>query len=198
MILLFYIDKRLEKVLKEYIDVEVFNITNRVVNNIILRNNFTGKYLIIDENTNNISYDTKVINEYVDLITKKIEKKVYNFDMNGDFFNSKMKYKDIHDGVIYNVMFSSIRKSTLFSSLGPSIPIKLKFIGNVKSKIKTEIREYGINNMLVNLILIVNVKMRISFPFTSNEQVITIEQPLSIDIIRGDVPNYYKNSWYMI
>ena len=86
MILLFYIDKRLEKVLKEYIDVEVFNITNRVVNNIILRNNFTGKYLIIDENTNNISYDTKVINEYVDLITKKIEKKVYNFDMNGDFF----------------------------------------------------------------------------------------------------------------
>ncbi len=194
MILLFYIDKRLEKVLKEYIDVEVFNITNRVVNNIILRNNFTGKYLIIDENTNNISYDTKVINEYVDLITKKIEKKVYNFDMNGDFFNSKMKYKDIHDGVIYNVMFSSIRKSTLFSSLGPSIPIKLKFIGNVKSKIKTEIREYGINNMLVNLILIVNVKMRISFPFTSNEQVITIEQPLSIDIIRGDVPNYYKNS----
>jgi len=194
LILLFYIDKRLEKVLKEYIDVEVFNITNRVVNNIILRNNFTGKYLIIDENTNNISYDTKVINEYVDLITKKIEKKVYNFDMNGDFFNSKMKYKDIHDGVIYNVMFSSIRKSTLFSSLGPSIPIKLKFIGNVKSKIKTEIREYGINNMLVNLILIVNVKMRISFPFTSNEQVITIEQPLSIDIIRGDVPNYYKNS----
>lgn len=194
MILLFYIDKRLEKVLKEYIDVEVFNITNRVVNNIILRNNFTGKYLIIDENTNNISYDTKVINEYVDLITKKIEKKVYNFDMNGDFFNNKMKYKDIHDGVIYNVMFSSIRKSTLFSSLGPSIPIKLKFIGNVKSKIKTEIREYGINNMLVNLILIVNVKMRISFPFTSNEQVITIEQPLSIDIIRGDVPNYYKNS----
>ena len=167
MILLFYIDKRLEKVLKEYIDVEVFNITNRVVNNIILRNNFTGKYLIIDENTNNISYDTKVINEYVDLITKKIEKKVYNFDMNGDFFNSKMKYKDIHDGVIYNVMFSSIRKSTLFSSLGPSIPIKLKLIGNVKSKIKTEIREYGINNMLVNLILIVNVKMRISFPFTS-------------------------------
>ena len=194
MILLFYIDKRLEKVLKEYIDVEVFNITNRVVNNIILRNNFTGKYLIIDENTNNISYDTKVINEYVDLITKKIEEKIYNFDMSGDFFNSKMKYKDIHDGVIYNVMFSSIRKSTLFSSLGPSIPIKLKFIGNVKSKIKTEIREYGINNMLVNLILIVNVKMRISFPFTSNEQVITIEQPLSIDIIRGDVPNYYKNS----
>lgn len=31
-------------------------------------------------------------------------------------------------------------------------------------------------------------------PFTSNEQIIKISEPLTVDIIKGDIPEYYKTS----
>lgn len=196
MILLSYINKKLEKVLNNYIDVEVANITNRIVNQVILGNNFKGKYLITDRN-NNISYNTDLINNYVDMISDKIEKEIYNIDdisKNSDIFKSNNKYKHIHNGVICNIMLSSIRNSVLFASLGTSIPVKLTFLGSVNSDVNIETFEYGINNILVKLILKVNVKMRVSLPFTSKEQLVSVEQPLAIDIIKGEIPEYYKTS----
>ena len=103
-------------------------------------------------------------------------------------------FKNIKNGFITEVMVSSIRGSTLFSSLGPGIPVRLVFIGGVSTDIDIKTEEYGINNVLVKLTLNIKVRERTSLPFTSNEQVINIEEPLSMDIISGDIPDYYKTS----
>ena len=143
------------------------------------------------------SYDTKVINEYVDLVTEKIDYELSNVEagkIDSLFFRKNNKYKNIKNGLIFEVMFSSIKGSTLFSSIGPGIPVRLSFIGEVTSSIDIKTKEYGINNVLVKVILNINIKERTSMPFTSNEQIIKISEPLTVDIIKGDIPEYYKTS----
>ena len=143
------------------------------------------------------SYDTKVINDYVDLVTEKIDYELSNVEagkIDSLFFRKNNKYKNIKNGLIFEVMFSSINGSTLFSSIGPGIPVRLSFIGEVTSSIDIKTKEYGINNVLVKVILNINIKERTSMPFTSNEQIIKISEPLTVDIIKGDIPEYYKTS----
>lgn len=196
-ILLIYIDKKLNKVLCDYVNIEVYNVTSRLVNGVVTSNGFSGKYLVKDSN-NNFSYNTKVINEYVDMVSNKIDEELISLEsgkyQSEIFNNSVKKYKNIKNGFITEVMVSSIRGSTLFSSLGPGIPVRLVFIGGVSTDIDIKTEEYGINNVLVKLTLNIKVRERTSLPFTSNEQVINIEEPLSMDIIRGDIPDYYKTS----
>lgn len=187
----------LNKVLRNYVDIEVYNVTSRVVNRVVSSNSFSGGYLVRDAN-NNFSYNTKIINDYVDMVSRKIDDELVNIesgDLSNEIFNNSLKrYKNIKNGFITEVMFSSIRGSTLFSSLGPSIPVRLVFIGGVSTDVDVKTEEYGINNVLVKLTLNIIVRERTSLPFTSSEQVITIDEPLSIDIIRGDIPDYYKTS----
>ncbi len=196
-ILLIYIDKRLNKVLSDYVNIEVYNVTCRLVNRVVTSNSFSDNYLVKDSN-NNFSYNTKVINEYVDMVSNKIDDELIELEsgkyQSEIFNNSSRKYKNIKNGFITEVMISSIRGSTLFSSLGPSIPVRLVFIGGVSIDVDIKTEEYGINNVLVKLTLNIMVRERTSLPFTSNEQVINIDEPLSIDIIRGDIPDYYKTS----
>ena len=193
---LIYIDKRLFSILKNYVDIEVSNLTTRIVNQVISYNRFDNTYLK-RHSDGSYSYDTKVINDYVDLVTEKIDYELSNVEagkIDSLFFRKNNKYKNIKNGLIFDVMFSSIKGSTLFSSIGPGIPVRLSFIGEVTSSIDIKTKEYGINNILVKVILNINIKERTSMPFTSNEQIIKISEPLTVDIIKGDIPEYYKTS----
>ena len=92
-----------------------------------------------------------------------------------------------------DISFSSLRNSTLFANIGPSIPIKLVFLGQVSTEIQTDIKDYGINNMMVSLYLVVLVKEQISMPISSMKKNVSVKVPISIDIVRGDIPSYYGN-----
>ena len=126
------------------------------------------------------SYDTKVINDYVDLVTEKIDYELSNVEagkIDSLFFRKNNKYKNIKNGLI---------------------SVRLSIIGEVTSSIDIKTKEYGINNVLVKVILNINIKERTSMPFTSNEQIIKISEPLTVDIIKGDIPEYYKTSLFVL
>ena len=78
-ILLIYIDKRLNKVLCDYVNIEVYNVTSRLVNGMVTSNSFSGKYLVKNSN-NNFSYNTKVTNEYVDMVSNKIDDELISLE----------------------------------------------------------------------------------------------------------------------
>ena len=82
-------------------------------------------------------------------------------------------------------------KNTLLSSIGPKIPINLKIVGNVTSGIKTEVKEYGINNSLITFYSSVTVEMMVTLPFSSDYISITNLVPISIKLIHGKVPEFY-------
>ena len=63
----------------------------------------------------------------------------------------------LKSGIIYQVPTGIIFNNGLLSNIGPKIPVKLSLIGDVTIDIKTTIKDYGINNAVIQVSI--NVKV---------------------------------------
>ena len=180
---------------------EVERLTNNIVSKVVSEKMISkdyGKLYLYDSNNKNISYDTTKIN----LIKKELTEHVQNILIDLDngkidkYFVSKRiysgRFKNIKRGIICDVSIGSIRGLTAFSNIGPTIPIKLLFNGQVNSDIDVQVKEYGINNIMVEVYLVMEIKEQIIMPLNSNRKKIIIRTPISIDIVKGDIPEYYQ------
>lgn len=205
ILFLFFIDYKLNYIVKQYVDVEVERLTNNIVNKTFQEKLLQvpiENYMKFDKDNNgiikNISYDTVKINEISNVISKEIQETIINLD-NGiidDTFNYHQvksgKFKAVKKGILCEISFGAIRNSLLFSNISPSIPIRLSFLGQVNTDVEIKTREYGINNIMVEVFLVVRVKEQVSMPISSKRKAITIKHPIYVDLIKGEVPKYYN------
>ena len=49
----------------------------------------------------------------------------------------------------------------------------------------------GINNMMISIYLVIVVREQISMPISSIKKNVSVKIPISMDIVRGEVPSYY-------
>jgi sporulation protein YunB len=201
----YLIDKRLNKIFNEYIDIEVKKVSNnvvtRAVNNYITKEKYND-FLLISYNSNGeinkISYNTEKINNFTSSFSAYLEKVLYNLEsgtIDDYYLDSRLKlggFMAVKNSIVCNVSFGALTGSTLFSSMGPKIPIKIVFLGDINTDVEIKFEEYGINNIIVKMYLIVNVYEQASLPITSKEKKITIREIMAVDIIRGELPNYYS------
>lgn len=198
-IILFFISQRMDVILRQYIDVEAERLINNVINKAISERVATrnyGKLYTYDDK--NIIYDTNTINsmkedinEYVQNILLKLD----NGSIDKYFMSTRLysgRFKNIKKGIVCDVSIGSIKGSTIFANMGPTIPIRLVFNSQLNSDIDVHVKEYGINNIMVKVYLIVKIKEQIIMPLNSKRKTITIRVPISMDIIKGDVPRYYQ------
>ena len=204
-ILIDYIGSKFNNILYKYVNVEVKRFTNNIVNtsvnNVILANN-TDDLFIINKNQKQeletIDINTKLVNKILREVNLNIMNKIQmleegnikNLDIS-DIFKTG-KYKKIKNGVLCELPLSLLKNNVTLSNIGPSIPIKLSFSGNVKSKTETKINSYGINNLVIEIIILVEINEQITMPTSSNEITLIIEAPLIVKIIQGKVPDYFQ------
>lgn len=194
------IDKRLNVILDQYINIEVerltSNIVNRAVSEVMMKEDY--KSLLIIGDNNSISYNTKNINKIIDSISLYVHQKLVNLESgDADFIFGiekyrKSKFKNMDKGILCDISLGSIRNSSLFANVGPTIPIKLTFTGQVKAELDVKTKEYGINNVIVEMNVMVSVREQASMPLTSKHKDIVVTEPLSIEIIKGEIPDYYN------
>lgn len=148
------------------------NLINDSLNNIINKNDYK---LLISENEI-INFDNSKINniliEFSDILYKKI-----------DTINSENRIFFVPFGTIFNI-------NTL-GGIGPKIPFKIEMLGNSNNEIKTNIKEYGINNSLIEVELNVKVDVQVVIPFKTNRFEINKKIILDSKIIEGKIPQYY-------
>ena len=65
------------------------------------------------------------------------------------------------------------------------------FSGNINSDIDIQVEEYGINNAIVKIYIVVSIREQAILPLTSKENEIVIREPIVVDIIKGEIPKYY-------
>ena len=204
--LLIYFDNRLSIILKPYIDEEAERLTTNIIENSVhqfLVEKGYKDFIIYNYDDSfkkeRIAYDTEKINKMRFELTEKISNVITNIDngvIDSKYIPERIKkgrFHNIKKGILCDISFSSLRNSTLFANIGPSIPIKLVFLGQVSTEIQTDIKDYGINNMMVSLYLVILVKEQISMPISSMKKNVSVKVPISIDIVRGDIPSYYGN-----
>lgn len=195
----------MNKILSSYLNIEVERLTSNVINKSI-NNRIAGKnykdFLIISRNSDgsieNISYDTLNISDFTRDISAYLQDVLIDLDggnVNNLFISKKIsnsKFKDIKSGILLGVSLGSINHSTLFASLGPIIPIKLVFTGQINTDLDIKVHEYGLNSIMVEIFLVIDIHEVTAMPLTSKEKKITIREPVSIDIIQGKIPSYYN------
>lgn len=112
---------------------------------------------------------------------------IYDMDLSED------RIDDIKKGIIAKIPMGALTGNSVLSNLGPSIPVRLHYIGDVTSNITTKITQYGINNALVEVGVKLEMTAQIILPFTTDKISLDCNIPLAIKMIQGKVPNYYGN-----
>lgn len=168
----FYINKTLKKYLN--IDTNDYIKLNLVNNNIVsvdINNTKTNQLLkdfLIDLENNLKELDNGKINNYK---------------------NTEFIYGN--NGIIFLIPFGLAYNTSLLSGVGPKIPIKVSFLESIESYIDVTVENYGLNNSLVKIYLITNVKEVIDMPVNKDRQDITYKYLVSSKLIKGEIPSIY-------
>ena len=85
----------------------------------------------------------------------------------------------------------ALRNNAFYSNIGPSIPIRMTFLGAIKSYVKTKLTAYGFNSLVLEATLHIEIEERITMPTSSKISTLKIEAPLTLKVIQGIIPEYY-------
>lgn len=164
-------------ILMEYAKVKSNYISNLIINDSInsILNDINYNNLITYSN-NSLDFDNEKINNILFLYTNNIIKNIKSFE-------KKLNIYFVPMGTIYSL--------PILTNLGPKIPFKIIILGDTSNEVKTNIKEYGINSSLIEVVLNIHMRIEVIFPFVSDE--ILLEKNIILDskVIQGDIPKYY-------
>lgn len=195
IIILNILSKKVLPTFMNYATSEIKNIATIIVNRSINNNikQLDNNIMNITKNSKDeiqiIDFNHKYANELLLSATKDILKDLKTLETgNDDIKFEKINYKN---GVVYEVPIGIATDNIFLGNLGPKIPIKLQIIGDIDSNIKTDVKEYGINNAFVKVFISINISIKVIMPFISEDVKITSDIPISMKLIQGDIPEYY-------
>lgn len=203
--LLYEFSQKIEPGLTKYAISEVKRISTLVINDSInkdmtnmdltnifdVEKNSNNEIVTLDLNTNNINKILNSVNKTIQSNLKKIESGKIN-DLDNYFKDfSDIDYEEIKEGIVYYIPTGNFSGNILTNNIGPKIPIKFSMTGDVISSIDSSIKEYGINNAMIEVKIKVKVTMQINMPFVSKETTVKTSVPIVMKIIQGTIPDYY-------
>lgn len=143
--------------------------------------NSQGEILTVDYNLEKAYQVNNMINNSVRTSLTNLE---YGSLNNSEFIQGKSN--------IYIMVPMLINTNyIILSSLGPKIPIKISFIGNVITNLKTLITSYGMNNVLNEVYVTVEITLLVTSPVHEKEIKINYEILIDATMINGRVPTFY-------
>ena len=90
---------------------------------------------------------------------------------------------------IFKIPFGVIYNIPILIPLSPNVPFKISILGNTSNEMITEVKEYGINNSIIEF----NDKKLYDLILPFKSKIIKNEKNilLSSQVIQGKVPDYY-------
>lgn len=178
------VESKLEKVTYEMItdkiNTDLINDSN-LKDILLLTKNSEGEILAVDYN---LEKAYKVNN----LINNSIRNSIYNLE-SGILANSEFVL-GVNSMYIDVPMFVS-SENIIISSLGPKIPVKISFIGTVVTNLQTKITSYGLNNVLNEIYVTVEITELITTPVSEEKYSVKYDILIDATMINGRVPSYY-------
>jgi sporulation protein YunB len=96
-------------------------------------------------------------------------------------------------GIVYEIPLGQATKNTLLANLGPKIPVQFTPIGSVESNLYTKLTPYGINNVYVEILVHIEVKVKVVIPFATKTAIVSTDIPVGMRMVSGRVPQFYNN-----
>ncbi len=180
------VEKKLEKVTYEIItdkiNTDLIN-ENNLRDVLVITKNKDGEILTVDYNLEKAYSVNNMINE-------SIRNSITNLEL-GTLKNSEFFLGE--DSMYINPPLFISSDYPIISALGPKIPIKVSFIGTVVTNLKTKITSYGLNNVLNEIYVNVEITETLTTPVTHENVKLVYDILIDATMINGRVPSYYGN-----
>lgn len=207
-IMLNVINRIISPILFNYTELEMQKISttiiNRAVNKQLANNiNINELFYIIKSPTGEIQtidFNPSVVNKVLNTTTNVVLVNLKAIEEgNIDLIELPEiligKENNLKKGIVFELPIGAFTNNTFLSNLGPKIPIKLNVISGVESNIDTSIKEYGINNALIEVYVDVSVTLQVNIPFISKRVKVESKIPIAMKVIQGIVPKYYGGNF---
>lgn len=150
----------------------------------------------VDENGKVIiSTNTYLINKIIASTTQHVEEDIRRVE-NGDisFLSlSKSEMKKMHadkEGLYLKIPIGVVTNTVLLGKLGPTIPVRFSVVGDAVANVSQEVKPFGFDNSVVEIIMHVEVNMNVIIPFSTKSTKVKVEVPIATEIIDGEVPSF--------
>lgn len=205
-VLLYIINARIMPTYLQYAEVQTDKIASYVVNKAI--NSRTSSVLDVNTIIENLPpgssdmittrFNTEIINQVraeTQTLVKEYLEQAERGDLNHlpnlDNIEYDVGRMEAGDGIVFFVPMGQALNLPILGNLGPAIPIRFHIIGNVHSDVVSNIREFGINNAYVEILIHFEVNVQIIIPFASKSATVEQNIPVAIGLVQGSVPNIY-------
>lgn len=195
-----FIEKKLNPIIMNYAEKQAKKIAVLVIGNAIddeLGEKFNSDNLFVtnEQETNYNTYEINSILKEISINVKeyliKLEKGELGDIGLSDNENINVNQEKLKNGIIYQIPSGIVFNNGILANLGPKIPVKLSLMGDITTDIVTEVREYGINNAIIELGVKIIAEEQVILPFSTKQVSVETIVPISIKIINGKVPSYY-------
>lgn len=148
--------------------------------------------LIINKNKDNeilyVNYDLDIAYKLLDVITKELENNIQELKTGN--VNDTSLYQN-NEVLMLKLPFFIGSNNPLLVSLGPKIYVPLNFSGAILTNLKTEIKDYGLNNALVEMYVTIKINIDILYPYNKSKEEINYDVLIASSIINGRIPSFY-------
>lgn len=149
-----------------------------------------------DDEIQMIDFNPTILNKILNSTTEYLLSNLKSVENGAEnLFSSNIDVSKYSSGIIYQIPIGVVFDNVFLSNLGPKIPVKFNVVGDVSANIKTSIKEYGINNALIEVYIDVSVTEKIIVPFMSDVINVSVSVPVSLKLIQGNIPIYYGSGF---
>ena len=144
-----------------------------------------------------IDFDSAKVNHALSIATTVVQNNIKVLE-SGDVpsvVDDELEHDEVNNlakGIVVEVPIGTALGVTFLSNLGPMLPIRFQYIGDVNSNIETKVTPYGLNNALIEINIRLEMTAQIYLPFQTEVKTIECTIPLVIKMVNGSVPNYYS------
>lgn len=203
MICVSVLGKVIENKLRGYVEGEVSRVSKILIRNVLDASfinslDLDNLYYIEKSDYGDvelIDFDAGKINSVLGVVNKRVISFFDSFERGEiDLLYEAKLFERMKNGVMLEIPMGVILNNSILNNVGPKIPIKVMFNGDVESNVDTKIKQYGINNILLEIDVEIVVVESVVLPFSRSEVEILFDFPLVIEIISGKVPENYLKS----
>lgn len=190
--------------IKSYGKMELERFNQMIVTHSYMTNeSIYNRFVNIERNANGeitlIEFDMIRINELANDVVLDIES-IYamvennNYIKKNESYYEKRIYEVSQKGIISKISMSSLMNMPLFYNLLPSISLQYKHLSKVNSSIIKHVENYGLNHILVEIVINVSMDHTIVYPFFEEMQTHSVNIPILLEIYQGQIPLVYTNN----
>jgi len=202
------INKKVNPVLLDYAELESRKLASIIINNAIAKNvteniNIDELFLITRDSNGEIKtidFNPITVNKILTQTTNSVQVNLKYIEQGKvellDIATDSLIDYDIDklkQGIIYEIPSGVIFGNSFLANIGPKIPVKFNLVGDIVSYINTKVTNYGINNAVIEVNIVLELSEQVILPFVTDKIKIETSVPVALKLIQGTVPNYYFN-----